>query len=55
MMYDIAYTQEAFKDLQWFRKYEQSMIIDGIEQQLRYEPTVETRNRKRMSFNEIAE
>lgn len=54
-MYDIEYTQEALDELQWFRKHEQNLILDGIEQQLRYEPTVETRNRKRMQPNEYAE
>lgn len=54
-MYDIDYTQDALEDLQWFRKHEQNMIVNGIEQQLRHEPTVETRNRKRMRLNEIAE
>jgi mRNA-degrading endonuclease RelE of RelBE toxin-antitoxin system len=54
-MYDIEYTYTALEDLQWFRKHEQNLIVDGIDQQLRYEPTVETRNRKRMQVNEHAE
>lgn len=54
-MYDIEYSQDTLEDLQWFRKNEQNMIIDGIERQLRYEPTVETRNRKQMRLNETAE
>ena len=54
-MYDIDYTQEAVEDLQWFRKNEQNVIVDGIEQQLRHEPTIETRNRKRMRTNDYAE
>ena len=54
-MYDIEYTEDALEDLQWFRKNEQKIIIDGIERQLRYEPTVETRNRKHMRLNATAE
>jgi mRNA-degrading endonuclease RelE of RelBE toxin-antitoxin system len=54
-MYDIDYTQEALEDLQWFRKHEQNIIVDGIDQQLRNEPTSETRNRKRMQVNAYAE
>lgn len=54
-MYDIAYTDEAIEDLTYFKKHEQNEIIDGIELQLRYEPTVETRNRKQMRPNEKAD
>ena len=54
-MYDIEFTPEAVEDLQSFRKFEQQKIISGIETQLRYEPTKETRNRFRMRPNEIAE
>jgi mRNA-degrading endonuclease RelE of RelBE toxin-antitoxin system len=54
-MYDIVYSDAAIEDLQWFRKHEQNGIIDEIEQQLRYEPLVETRNRKPMHPNETAE
>lgn len=54
-MYEITYTYQALDDLQWFRKHEQNVIVDGIDQQLRYEPTTETRNRKRMDANPYAE
>ncbi|EFO80730.1 plasmid stabilization system protein, RelE/ParE famil [Oscillochloris trichoides DG-6] len=54
-MYDIDYTEEALDDLQYFRKHEQNIIVDGIDEQLRYEPLVETRNRKPMRANTIAE
>lgn len=45
-MYDIEYTEQATADLQWFKKHEQNRIVDNIEQRLRHEPTVQTRNRK---------
>jgi mRNA-degrading endonuclease RelE of RelBE toxin-antitoxin system len=54
-MYDIVYTAEALEDLEWFRKHEQNEIVDGVDQQLRYQPTLETRNRKRMRRSEQAE
>jgi mRNA-degrading endonuclease RelE of RelBE toxin-antitoxin system len=54
-MYDIEYTQDALNDLQWFRKHEQNIIVDGIDTNLLHEPTVETRNRKRMRSNNYAE
>jgi mRNA-degrading endonuclease RelE of RelBE toxin-antitoxin system len=45
-MYDIEYTEKAVVDLQWFKKHEQNIIVDGIAQRLRYEPTKPNRNRK---------
>ena len=54
-MYDIEYTETAIADLQWFKKYEQNQILDGIDQQLRYQPTIETRNRKRLRPNTTAD
>lgn len=54
-MYEIEYTQVALDDLKWFRKQEQKTIVQAIDTQLTYEPTVQTRNRKPMRPNEIAE
>ncbi|HEX2996573.1 MAG TPA: type II toxin-antitoxin system RelE/ParE family toxin [Anaerolineales bacterium] len=54
-MYQIEFTPEALDDLNVFKKNEQNEILDGIEQQLRFEPTIETRNRKRMRTNPVAE
>lgn len=53
-MYRIDYTPQAIGDLKIFKKHEQKQIVDGIDVQLRYEPTVETRNRKRTRPNSIA-
>ena len=54
-MYDIEYTLEAIEDLKRFRKYEQQLIVDQIDEQLSYEPARETRNRKRLRPNKVAE
>ena len=54
-MYDIEYTLEAMEDLKRFRKYEQQLIVDQIDEQLSYEPARETRNRKRLRPNKVAE
>jgi mRNA-degrading endonuclease RelE of RelBE toxin-antitoxin system len=54
-MYVVEFTPEALEDLKSFRKFEQNEIIDGIEAQLKYEPTVETRHRKQLRPNDIAE
>ncbi len=44
-MYGIEYTREAIQDLKWFKKHEQALSVDAINTQLRYEPSIETRNR----------
>ena len=54
-MYEIRFTPEAIKDLKSLRKPEQKEALDGIESQLAHEPSVETRNRKRLRPNKLAE
>lgn len=54
-MYEIEFTPEATDDLKALRKFEQQTILTGIETQLRHEPTIETRNRKRLRPNDVAE
>jgi hypothetical protein len=50
-MYVINYSFESLEDLRFFRKREQQETMDSIDAQLRYEPTVETRNRKELRPN----
>jgi mRNA-degrading endonuclease RelE of RelBE toxin-antitoxin system len=54
-MYEINLLPTAQEDLKSLRKFEQKDVVAGIKAQLRYEPTVETRNRKRLEPNELAE
>ena len=54
-MYEINLLPTAQEDLKSLRKFEQKEVLEGIKTQLRYEPTVETRNRKRLDPNELAE
>jgi hypothetical protein len=54
-MYQIDLLPTAQEDLNGLRKFEQKEVLDGIKTQLRYEPTVETRNRKRLDPNDLAE
>ncbi len=54
-MYEIEYTAEALDDLEALRKFEQKQVMDEIDTQLKHEPSVETRNRKRLRPNDIAE
>ena len=54
-MFQLAFTLGALEDLRMLRKYDQRQVIDAIEQQLSHQPTVETRNRKRLRPNMVAE
>ena len=55
MMFSIELTPEAIEDIRSFRKHERKRIIEEIENQLTNQPTQETRNRKRLRPNEVAE
>lgn len=48
-MYSIEFSEGAVEDLQRVRSFEHGQILDVIEEQLKYEPTAETRNRKLLS------
>jgi mRNA-degrading endonuclease RelE of RelBE toxin-antitoxin system len=54
-MYEIEYIPEAFEDLRSFRKFEQEHILDEVDARLQQEPNVETRNRKQLRPNAVAE
>lgn len=54
-MHEIRYTPEALEDLKALKKFEQKEVLEGVETQLKHEPTVETRNRKRLRPNDVAE
>ena len=54
-MYEIEYAIEATEDLRLYRKHERQLIVDQIDEQLSHEPSHETRNRKRLRPNSVAE
>ena len=54
-MFEIEFTHSARQDIKALRKFEQQIILDEIYEQLRFEPTVETSNRKRLQPNDIAD
>lgn len=54
-MHTIDFTHEAFGDLNELRKFDQSRIVAAIESQLSHEPSKQTRNRKRLRPNKLAE
>lgn len=45
-MFEIEYTESVATDLADTRPYERARILDSIEEQLKYNPTQQTRNRK---------
>ena len=54
-MYLVGLTPEAFDDLESLRKFDQRQILQGIHEQFRHGAAVETRNRKRLRPNALAE
>jgi mRNA-degrading endonuclease RelE of RelBE toxin-antitoxin system len=53
MRFILDFTDSALEDLGFFKKYEQTVILDQMDLQLRYEPTTETRNRKPLEPNAL--
>ena len=54
-MFRIVFTPEAINDLRQFRKYDQQHIVAAIETQLLHQPAHETRHRKQLRPNALAE
>ena len=54
MAFDINFTPTAAGLVRNFRKFDQKIILDGVDEQLRHEPTTETKHRKRLGPNELA-
>ena len=51
----LEFTPGALEDLRLLRAYDQRRILDTVQEQLRHQPAQETRNRKRLRPNELAE
>ena len=54
-MFTIAFTPEARDDMRQFRTYDCRQIVGAIEKHLMDQPTQETRNRKCLRPNQLAE
>ena len=54
-MFEIDFTSDAVDDLKAFRKSEQQTIFGQINDQLSHQPGVDTRNRKKLRPNDVAE
>jgi len=54
LSYQIEYTDAAIEHLKSLTTREQRTVLDTVDEQLKYEPLVETRNRKPMKPNSLA-
>jgi len=54
-MFEIKFIPEAIEDIRSLRKHERKRIIEEIEAQLKHQPTQETKNRKKLRPNQLAE
>lgn len=54
MPYRIEYSPEAEEHLRFLTARQRVTVLDGVDEQLTYQPTVETRNRKPMRPNPLA-
>jgi mRNA-degrading endonuclease RelE of RelBE toxin-antitoxin system len=54
MRYEIEFTEQAERHLSRLSARDRAVVLDAIEQQLRHQPTVPTRNRKELRPNPLA-
>lgn len=54
LAYQIKYSPESELHLQYLTARQQAIVLDTVDEQLAYQPTVETRNRKSMRLNPLA-
>ncbi len=54
MSYQIEYTDAAIEHLKVLTTRQQRTVLDTVDEQLQYEPLIETRNRKPMEPNSLA-
>jgi mRNA-degrading endonuclease RelE of RelBE toxin-antitoxin system len=52
--YRIEYSPDLEDHFRALTRRQQSIVLDGVEKQLKHEPTLETRNRKPMRPNPVA-
>jgi mRNA-degrading endonuclease RelE of RelBE toxin-antitoxin system len=54
MRFELAFTENALKDLRYLKKTLQNVVLVAMEQQLTTEPLVQTRNRKPLKPNDLS-
>jgi len=54
-MFEIKITESALADLAYLKKFEQVIILDAMDRHLVTEPLTQTRNRKPLRPNDLAQ
>jgi len=54
-MFEIRFTSESLNDIRWFKRADRRRVMADVETLLPHEPATETRNRKRLRPNRLAE
>lgn len=54
MAYEIIYARPTQRHLEYLSRAQRTTLFDAVDSQLMHQPTVETRNRKRMRPNPLA-
>ena len=54
MSYAVIYSPETVEHMEALTARQRTSVLDGVDEQLRYQPTVETQNRKPMRANALA-
>lgn len=55
MSFILDFTESAHDDLAFFKKHDQTRILDRLAIQLSYEPMTETKNRKSLEPNALSD
>ena len=53
-LFELEFTPDAWEHLQRLSSRDRTILLEAIDTQLRYEPSLETRNRKPMQPNSLA-
>ncbi len=54
MKYEVEINESALDDLDYFKKAEQNLVLDAIEEQLTATPLTKTKNRKPLRVNDLS-
>jgi mRNA-degrading endonuclease RelE of RelBE toxin-antitoxin system len=54
-MFAIELTDSAQDDLRFFRRFDQTILMDAIDGQLQHQPATETRHRKPLEPNDLGQ
>ena len=55
MPYEIVFARETREHLEWLSARQRAIVLNAVAEQLAHQPSVETRNRKPLRPNELAD